>query len=275
MGARSLVFDGGCTVFILRSAGSGGPPCYILTVSRTRSEERSGHVRSPCTASIARSGFEDVVGQCARHPHADQRHPSGPGEPRLPVRRAARHGQDLHREDPGHGAELRSGPRQGHRSIRTAPARTARPSAAGSSHGRPRDRRRLQPRHRRDPRPARPGAVRAGRGAHEGLHRGRGPHADPRGLQRALEDARGTAGRTSSSCWPPPSPTRILPTILSRCQRFDFRRPTLGRAGQGAGLRRPERRYRGVREHAVGDRPRGRRQLPRRRGDLGPAQLVL
>ena len=56
-----------------------------------------------------------------------------------------------------------------------------------------RDRRRLQPRHRRDPRPAREGQLPADRGALQGLRHRRSPHADQRGLQRAAQDAGGAA----------------------------------------------------------------------------------
>ena len=57
-----------------------------------------------------------------------------------------------------------------------------------------RDRRRQQPRGGRRPRPAGAGHVRGlPGGPPQGLHRGRGPHADPRGLERAAQDPGGAA----------------------------------------------------------------------------------
>ena len=45
----------------------------------------------------------------------------------------------------------------------------------------------------------------------QGLHRGRGPHADPRGVERAAQDAGGAAAAASSSSSPPPSRRRSRP----------------------------------------------------------------
>ena len=49
----------------------------------------------------------------------------------------------------------------------------------------------------------------------------------PSGLERVPEDARGAAAATPSSCSPPPRRTRCSPTIVDRCHRFDFQRPSL------------------------------------------------
>ena len=66
--------------------------------------------------------------------------------------------------------------------------------AASTAARRDRDGRRLQPRHRRHPRAARQGRLRAGAGPLQGLHRRRGAHAHQGGLQRPPEDPRGAAG---------------------------------------------------------------------------------
>ena len=55
------------------------------------------------------------------------------------------------------------------------------------------DGRRVEPRHRRDPRADRGGALPARGAAQEGLRHRRSPHAHDRGVQRAAEDARGAA----------------------------------------------------------------------------------
>ena len=47
------------------------------------------------------------------------------------------------------------------------------------------------------------------------------------GLERLPEDARGAAAATRSSCSPRPRRTRCSPTIVDRCHRFDFQRPSL------------------------------------------------
>ena len=61
----------------------------------------------------------------------------------------------------------------------------------------------------------------------EGLHPRRGPHAlDLRPGTRSSRRSR-SRRRTRSSCSPRPRPTRCSPTIVDRCHRFDFRRPSL------------------------------------------------
>ena len=148
---------------------------------------------------------------------------------------------------------------QGHRRRPTAPAPTAQAIRRGSFHGRARDRRRLQPRHRRDPRDPRPGAVRAGRRAHEGLHRRRSPHADPGGLQRPAQDARGATAarglRAGHHRAAPGAPHHPVPLPALRLPP-----PRHCRRSCGCWSSVAEREGIEVsREHPVGHRPGGRR----------------
>ena len=137
--------------------------------------------------------FEDVIGQSPRGPHARERHQPGPREPRLSLCGSAGYRQDVNSQDLGDGSQLRSRTRQSDRHT----GRYLRPLRSDPPGQRPRrggDGRRLQPRYRRYPRPAGQGPFRSGGRTHEGVHRGRGPHAHARGLQRAAQDAGGAAG---------------------------------------------------------------------------------
>ena len=129
-------------------------------------------------------------GPAARRPHPAQRGRAGQGPPRLPLRRLARHRQDLDGEDPRPLAQLRARRADRHplRRMRVLPDDRRR-----HLDRRDRDGRRLQPLGRRRPRPARAGRLRARRRPLEGLHPRRGAHADQRGLERLPEDARGAA----------------------------------------------------------------------------------
>ena len=81
--------------------------------------------------------------------HALAGHHIGPHRPCVSLLRPARHGQDEHGEDPRDGAELRASAGRGAvREVRELP-----PHHGRVGHGRLRDRRRVKPRHRRDPRP--------------------------------------------------------------------------------------------------------------------------
>ena len=142
--------------------------------------------------------FAEVVGQDHVSPHPAERRAQRRGRPRLCLRRPARHRQDR--------AWPRSSPRRSTAPAPTpstrSPSRPSRPAACATScrrhrrldrARRDRDGRRLQPRHRRHPRAARQGRLRAGPGPLQGLHHRRGPHAHQGGLQRPPEDARGAA----------------------------------------------------------------------------------
>ena len=135
--------------------------------------------------------FETVIGSGACDPDPAQRAARRAHVARLPVHRAARHRQDQHRPHPGEGDQL---PRT--RTRRKRPVqrvRDLRRDHRGPPARPDRDRRGLEPRHRRDPRPAREDRLSAQRGALQGLHHRRSPHADEGGVQRAAEDARRAA----------------------------------------------------------------------------------
>ncbi len=124
-----------------------------------------------------------------RRPGVAQRGPGPAGRPRLPVQRASWHRQDVDGPDTGQGAQLHRSARR--RAVRRVPL--VRGDRPGLLPRRPRARRRLQQRGGGDARPRLTGGS-WDPGAPEGLHRRRGPHALDRGLERAVEDARGTAG---------------------------------------------------------------------------------
>ena len=153
---------------------------------------------------------------------AAQRRPDGARRARDPVRRAARDGQDLARPDPREGAQLHGPP--GRRPVRPLPV--VRRDPRGPRAGRDRDRRRVQPRHRRHPRPPRALAY---------------APADLRRKVYILDEAH----QITKDAWnallksleEPPDfvtfmfasthPQEFPPAILSRLQRFDVRRLTV------------------------------------------------
>ena len=59
-------------------------------------------------------------------------------------------------------------------------------------------------------------------------------------------------------------PHKVMPTIVDRCQRFDFQRPSLEQIADGPAARRRRRVDRDRRRRGGGDRPRRARELPRR-----------
>ena len=134
--------------------------------------------------------FEELHRPGADRHHPAQRRGRRPDRARVPVRRAARHRQDLHGAHPGQGHQLHRARRRW-RAVRPLPGLRLHPR--GARDGRHRDRRR-QPRAGRGcPRPGDAGAHRAGRAAAAGLHHRRGPHAQRARLQRAAEAGRGAA----------------------------------------------------------------------------------
>ena len=153
---------------------------------------------------------------------AAQRRPDRPRRARAPVRRAARHRQDLARPDPRQGRQLHEPP--GRRSVRRV--RRVRRHPRGHDPRRPRDRRRLQPRHQRGPRPARAAGLPARPPAAQGLHPRRGPpdHQDAwNALLKSLEEPPDFVVFMFAST----EPSGFPPAILSRLQRYDVRRLTV------------------------------------------------
>ena len=133
--------------------------------------------------------FGEIVGQEAVVETLRNAVRAGPGQPRRPVRRAARHRQDVARPDPGQGGQLHGPP--GRRRLRPLPV--VRLDPRGHDPRPDRDRRRQQPRHRRRPRPARAPAVPARPAPAQGLHPRRGAPDHAGRLERAPEVARGAA----------------------------------------------------------------------------------
>ena len=145
--------------------------------------------------------FGEIVGQEAVVETLRNAVRAGPGQPRGPVRRAARHRQDLARPDPGQGRQLHRPP--GRRRLRPLPV--VRLDPRGHDPRPDRDRRRQQPRHRRRPRPARAPAVPARPAPAQGLHPRRGApdhQATPGTRSSSRSRSRPTS---SSSCSPRPS----------------------------------------------------------------------
>ena len=86
------------------------------------------------------------------------------------------------------------------------------------------DRRGIQQRRRPGARPPGRRGLHPLGGLPPGLYHRRGAHALHGGLQRPPQDHRGAAGASGVSSWPPRSFKKVPATILSRCQRFSFRR---------------------------------------------------
>ena len=141
--------------------------------------------------------FEELVGQ--QHVARTLRNAVRDGQrrPRVRVRRSARHRQDERRAHPGQGAQLPRHRGAAGQGPHVDPVRRL-SQLPDDRHRhltrRHRDGRGLQPQHRRHPRAPRPRRFRPCRGALQGLHRRRGPHAHEGGLQRPPEDARGAPG---------------------------------------------------------------------------------
>ena len=154
------------------SAGSGGRVPAAVAVS------------PPPPAHVRRDGRPG-----AGRAHAAQRGEQRQGAPRLPVRRAARHGQDLDGEDPRGVPELRA--RADDRAMRAV--RIVQIDRERELARRDRDGRRVEQLGRRHPRPARERRLRARVGTAQGVHPRRGAHALDGRLERLPEDARGAA----------------------------------------------------------------------------------
>ena len=159
----------------------------------------------------------------ARRPHAAQRGRAGQGPPRLPVRRLARHRQDVDGEDPRRAALNCERRADGRRPAASASRAWRSPPATSldviemdaASNNSVDDIRDLRERVAYAP---------VG-GPLQGLHPRRGAHAvHARPGTRSSRRSR-SRRRTRSSCSPPPRPHKVLPTIVDRCHRFDFQRP--------------------------------------------------
>ena len=125
----------------------------------------------------------------AHRQDASQRHRARPGPPCVPVRRLARHRQDVDGEAPGVRAERRGRPQRRFRPGQLGGARDPRRDLAR----RGRDGRRVEQLGRRHPRAARERRARADAGRQPRVHPRRGAHALDGGLERVPEDARGAA----------------------------------------------------------------------------------
>ena len=124
----------------------------------------------------------------SRRPGPPQRRARRPRVARLPVQRAARHGQDVDGPHPREGAELpERDRRRAVRRVRGLPGDRARHVVR-----RLRARRGVEQRRRQHPRAQRARCARH-RGPAQGVHPRRGPHALEGRIERAPEDARGSA----------------------------------------------------------------------------------
>ena len=200
---------------------------------------------------------------------AAQRRPHRPRQPRRPVRRPARHRQDVARPDPGQGGQLHEPP--GRRRLRSLPVVRLDPRG---DHARPRrDRRRQQPRHRRRPRACASGS----------------PIRPDSSAARSTSSTRRTRSpgrpgtRSSSRIEEPPDfvifmfastePSAFPPAILSRLQRYDVRRLTVAEIeGKLDRILAADGRDADP-DGDPPDRPAGRRRDARRRVDARPAAV--
>ena len=209
----------------------------------------------------------------ARRAHAAQRGRAGQGPPRLPVRRLARDRQDLDGEDPRRAAELRE--RADDRALRRL--RVLR-----------RDRRRHLDRRDRDGR-----RLATTRSTTSASCASGSPSRPVAGRWKVyiLDEAH----MLTTQAWnaflktleePPPHTIfvlatteahKVLPTVVDRCQRFDFGRPD-GRAARRRSLRRVADaggRSRSTTDAVGADRPLGDRHLPRRARHARAARHLL
>ena len=198
---------------------------------------------------------------------ADERDRAGQGAAGVPLRRPARHRQDLARADPREVGQLRARP---DRDARQHVPRVRRDLGRLVAR-RDRDGRCLAARHRRHPRDPRPRRAAAGRGPLEGLHPRRGAPADRRGVERAAEADRGAAAAP---------PLRLLHDraaegAADRALALPDLRlpaPAAPRPDPQAAPDRRRRADRRARRGARADRARRPRRIPRRGVDARPAR---
>ena len=144
----------------------------------------------------------------------------------------------------------------------------------GSRDGPGRDRRRVEPRHRRDPGPARADQLRPDGPAPQGLHPRRGPPDHEGRLERAAEVARGAARvrRLHVRLDPPPGVPAGDPVAAPAVRRpAPHDRRDRGQAPEDPRRRRSNRLARG----RPPDRAPCRRRDARRRVDARPAPVVV
>ena len=143
--------------------------------------------------SLPQMAAQDLFRRGGSGPHHRDPAPpgcGGPAEPRLSLHRHPGHRQDHLRQDPGQSGELPPpGERRPLQPVRRLPWHRQRQHAGRAGAGR-----RLQ--QRRGPRPGPPGRGRLlpRQRPLPGVYRGRGPHAQHRGLQRPAEDPGGASG---------------------------------------------------------------------------------
>ena len=149
--------------------------------------------------------FVDMVGQQHIARVLTNAIQSGPNCPLLPVHRGSRRGQDQRRAHPGQGPEL---PRRTHAHALQR-VRPLQGDQRGALPRRLRDRRRLEPGHRRGPPDHRERALPARRGTFQSVHHRRGAPGYQGRLQRSSQDPGGAAAvRQVHPCHhrgPPPS----------------------------------------------------------------------
>ncbi len=259
--ARRTCFDGGCAACL----SSRRAPVPLIAAPAQRVRHRSSGVRHPPSSSPRRAAqgtlgdsmklslyrkyrpqtFDEVVGQDHVSRTLQNAVRTRCGRPRLRLRRAARHRQDEHGQDPRQGAQLHRARRRGHpvtgptvtpcgicescRAIAASTALDVIEMDAASNRGiddirELRDKVGFAPVH----------------GPLEGLHHRRSPHAHQGGLQRPAQDARGAAAarrlraRHDRGAQDPGDHPVALPAL---------RLPPPARAGDRPGAR-PHRRHR-------------------------------
>ena len=213
--------------------------------------------------------FAEIVGQEAVVETLRNAVRTGPGQPRGPVRRAARHGQDLARPDPRQGGQL-------HRTSRTATRATRCPSCVSIREGTTLD------------------LIEIDAASNRGIDdvrdlRERLPY--PPGQLRRKVYILDEAHQITTDAWnallksleEPPDfvvfmfastePSGFPPAILSRLQRYDVRRLTVRRDRGQAHPHPRRRRPRGRPRRDPPDRPARRRRHARRRVDARPAAV--
>ncbi len=165
------------------------PPDRVIVRCRPPFSIRGGRELSGFRKEVEAAGLRRGPGAGPHHRNTQERHQERENRARLPLHRAQGRRQDDDRPHPGQGAELREGSDSG--SLPRMSELQGHNGRDGSR--RPRDRRRQQPRHRRDQGSQGEGGLLRRRRPLEDLHHRRGARADQGCLQRPPQDTRGAA----------------------------------------------------------------------------------
>ena len=216
-GRGSVPVDGGCTASRSHAARASTRSLVTTTGDRTTSPHQALYRRWRAQT------FAEIVGQDGRRRDAPQRRPIRPRRARDPLRRPARHGQDVARPDPRQGAQLHEPP--GRRSVRRL--RRLRRDPRGPGPRPRRDRRRVEPRHRRRSATSASGSTTRPTDLRRKVYILDEAHQITKDAWNALLKSLEEPPDFVTFMFASTHPQDFPPAILSRLQRFDVRRLTV------------------------------------------------